>query len=86
VDIDVLRGNAKVTASLLLCSQHKPKLSSQHRNNIELKFREKCLMLLTPIVKRLFFSCTLDMLLAESVDAKATTSFTFQEKESSSRP
>jgi len=43
-------------------------------------------MLLTPIVKRLFFSCTLDMLLSESVDAKATTSFTFQEKESSSRP
>ena len=43
-------------------------------------------MLLTHIVKRLFFSCTLDMLLAEPVDAKATTSFTFQEKESSSRP
>ncbi len=59
---------------------------SQHRNNIELKFRERYLMLLTPIVKRLFFSCTLDMLLSESVDAKATTSFTFQEKESSSRP
>ena len=36
-------------------------LSSQHRNNIELKFRERCLMLLTHIVKRLFFSCTLDM-------------------------
>jgi hypothetical protein len=42
-------------------------------------------MLLTPIVKRLFFSCTLDMLLAVQDDAKATTSFTFQEKESSSR-